>query len=87
MGIEVRVRISADDIRRLLDTENSVLVVVAGRAEVIDATELDDGRLRGALEVATHDDLIAQLGSAQLSDRELDEQAQALTVAVADLGG
>lgn len=79
--------ISTEDVRRLLETAGSVLVVVEGHAEVVDAGDLDDDRLRGALEVASHDDLHARLRTARLSDRELDEQAQALNVAVERLGG
>lgn len=79
--------ITVEDVRRLLDTENAVLVVIAGRADVVDAADLGGERLRGALEVASHDDLIGRLGTARLSDRELDEQAQALNVAVTELGG
>ena len=79
--------IDAEDIRRLLDTDHSVLVVVSGRAEVLDAEAVDGGWFRGALEVVSHDGLVDLLGTSELSDRELDEQAAALTVAVNQMGG
>ncbi len=79
--------ISTEDVRRLLETAGSVLVVIEGHAEVVDAGDLGDGRLRGALEVASHDDLLARLRTARLTDGELAEQAEALNMAVAELGG
>ena len=80
--------ITADNVRQLLasDTE-TVLVVVEGRAEVVDQDALDSDAYRGALQVITRDELVEQAGGEQLSERELLEQAAALDMAVAELGG
>ncbi|MGE0218342.1 hypothetical protein [Mycolicibacterium sp.] len=75
--------ISPDDVRRLLGADDgSALVLVEGRVEVVsgDAAE-------GALEVVTRADLVARTGRADLTDQELAEQAAALDLAVAELGG
>ena len=80
--------ISPDDVRRLLDADgDATLVVIEGRAEVVDADQLGSDEYRGALEVTTRDELVKQTGGAELSDRELAEQADNLNVAVDDLGG
>jgi hypothetical protein len=80
--------ITADNVRRLLDSEiGAVLILVEGRVEVIDPAALDTDDYRGALQVITREELIEQAGGEQLSDRELLEQATALEMAVADLGG
>ena len=80
--------ITADNVRRLLASEmDAVLVLVEGRIDVIDPATLDTDEYRGALQVITRDELIEQAGSEELSDRELLEQAVALDMAVAELGG
>ncbi|EHB55213.1 hypothetical protein MycrhDRAFT_2407 [Mycolicibacterium rhodesiae JS60] len=80
--------ITADNVRQLLDSQSdTVLVLVEGRVDVIDAAELDTDDYRGALQVITREELIEQAGGEQLSDRELVEQAAALDMAVAELGG
>ncbi len=80
--------ITADNVRRLLASDtDTVLVVVEGRVEVVDQAELDSDAYRGALQVITRDELVEQAGGEQLSDRELTEQAAALDMAVAELGG
>lgn len=80
--------ITADNVRRLLASEmDAVLVLVEGRIDVIDPAALDTDEYRGALQVITRDELIEQAGSEELSDRELLEQAVALDMAVAELGG
>lgn len=81
--------IAADDVRRLLgagDTD-AVLVLIEGRTEIIPAEELTSPAYRGALRVASRDEVIAWTGTAELSDRELEEQAENLDVAVRNLGG
>lgn len=80
--------IAAGDVRRLLDAgEDAVLVVLAGRAEVVEPAELRDETHRGALEVISRAELIRQAGSERLSDDQLVEQAAALDTAVTELGG
>jgi hypothetical protein len=80
--------ITADNVRRLLASEmDAVLVLVEGRIDVVDPAALDTDEYRGALQVITRDELIEQAGGEQLSDRELLEQAVALDMAVAELGG
>lgn len=81
--------ISADDVRELLEDEDpgAVLVLIEGRAEVITHRETYSARYQGALQVVDRDDLVARLGSADLSDRELVEQAAILDATVAGLGG
>ena len=80
--------ITADNVRRLLASEtDAVLVLVEGRIEVVDPAALDTDEYRGALQVITRDELIEQAGGEQLSDRELLEQAAALDMAVAEIGG
>lgn len=80
--------ITADNVRQLLDSEiDTVLVLIEGRVDVIDPAALDTDEYRGALQVITREELIEQAGREQLSDRELVEQAAALDMAVAELGG
>jgi hypothetical protein len=80
--------ITAEDVRRLLASENdTVLILVEGRIEVIDPAALDTDEYRGALQVITREELIERAGGEQLSDRELLEQAAALEMAVDELGG
>jgi hypothetical protein len=80
--------ITADNVRRLLASEtDAVLVLVEGRIDVVDPAALDTDEYRGALQVITRDELIEQAGGEQLSDRELLEQAAALDMAVAEIGG
>ncbi|SBS75534.1 conserved hypothetical protein [uncultured Mycobacterium sp.] len=80
--------ITADNVRRLLASgTDAVLVLVEGRIDVVDPAALDTDEYRGALQVITRDELIEQAGREQLSDRELLEQAAALEMAVAEIGG
>ncbi|WP_448388262.1 hypothetical protein [Mycolicibacterium sp. XJ1904] len=80
--------ISTEDVRTLLQSEerNAILVVVEGRVEVINAGRLASADYRGALEVASRDDLVQRIGEAP-SDREIEEQAAQLDTAVSELGG
>jgi hypothetical protein len=81
--------IAADDVRRLLgaDETDAVLVLVEGHTDIIPAEELTSPAYRGALRVASRDEIIARTGKADLSDHELAEQAESLDVAVRNLGG
>ncbi|BBY19598.1 hypothetical protein [Mycolicibacterium litorale] len=80
--------ISADDVRQLLGAEGeAVLVLIEGRAEVVTAGQLGSDRYLGALEIISRDELLKRTGGADLSDRELEEQAATLNSAVDELGG
>ena len=80
--------IAPEDVRGLLQSEerNPVLVVIEGRVEVIGAGRLASPDYRGALEVASRDDLVQRIGE-NPSEREIDEQAAQLDTAVSELGG
>ncbi|GAB3220488.1 hypothetical protein [Mycolicibacterium hippocampi] len=79
--------ISTDDVRRLLDADDdSVLVLIEGRVEVITGGEIDDEKHRGALEVISRAALLERTGGTDLSDHELTEQAAALDTEVSELG-
>ena len=80
--------ISAGDVGALLRAgPEAVLVVVGGRASVIEPAQLEDDAFRGALQVVTRAELISQVGAEELSDRALTEQAAVLDSAVSELGG
>ncbi|ASW90442.1 hypothetical protein [Mycobacterium marseillense] len=80
--------IGADDVRRLLASqEDAALVVVEGRAAVVTPEELNSAEYRGALQIATRQELVQRIGRTELSDRELAEQAEDLDTAVRNLGG
>ncbi|MCV7056777.1 hypothetical protein [Mycolicibacterium gilvum] len=79
--------ISTQDLRRLLDgDEDSALVLVEGRVEVITADQKSDEAFRGALEVISRSELLDRVGSRSSEDR-LEAQAAALDTAVNELGG
>ncbi|AFJ35449.1 hypothetical protein MINTM001_27010 [Mycobacterium paraintracellulare] len=81
--------IGADDVRRLLASQeqDAALVVVEGRAAVVTPEDLNSAEYRGALQVATRQELVQRIGRAELSDRELAEQGEDLDTAVRNLGG
>ena len=80
--------IAAGDVSALLGAgPDAVLVVVGGRASVVQPAQLDDDAFRGALQVITRAELVGQLGGDLLSDRALTEQAAILDSAVSELGG
>jgi len=80
--------VRADDVRRLLASPepNGALVVIKGRVEVATPAELDLPEYRGALQVATRQEMVQRAGGEELSDRELAEQAADLDTAVRNLG-
>ncbi|WP_101952068.1 hypothetical protein [Mycobacterium sp. 3519A] len=80
--------ISTDDVRRLLqaDDTKAVLVLVEGRTEVIGAGQLAAEEYRGALEIVSREDLVKRLGDAP-SEHDIAEQAAQLDAAVNELGG
>jgi hypothetical protein len=81
--------VSADDVRRLLASRapDAVLVLIEGRTEVVTSAELGSPEYRGALQLATRDEVVRRAGGMELSDRELSEQAEDLDTAVRNLGG
>jgi NADH dehydrogenase len=80
--------ITTDHVHALLDADDSgtILGLVGGRVEVLDAAQRDSDEYRGALEVITRDELIDRLGD-DPSDDQLAEQADVLTEALRLLGG
>jgi hypothetical protein len=81
--------VGAEDVRRLLAAESAdtVLVLIEGRVEVVDPADLESPGYRGALQIATREDVVQRAGGAELSDHELAEQAEELDSAVRNLGG
>lgn len=81
--------VSADDVRRLLQADDdSLLVVIEGRTEVITTDALDSDAFRGALEVISKTDLLARTdGATELGEAELTAEAVSLDTAVSELGG
>ncbi|BBY77325.1 hypothetical protein MPRF_42240 [Mycolicibacterium parafortuitum] len=80
--------ISAQDLRRLLDADDtSALVLIEGRTEVISAEQKHEDAYRGALEVISRGELMERIGSAQPSEDQLAAQASTLDVSVNELGG
>lgn len=80
--------VSAGDVRRLLDCqdEQAVLVAIEGRIDVATPADLESPDYRGALQIAARRDVVQRAGGAQLSDRELAEQAEELDTALRNLG-
>ncbi|WP_369827633.1 hypothetical protein [Mycobacterium sp. E2989] len=79
---------NADDIRRLLDCpdEQAALVAIEGRIDVVSPAQLESPDYRGALQIATRQEVLQRTGGAQLSERELAEQAEELDTAFRNLG-
>ena len=69
------------------DDDDAVLVLIEGRAEVIDSDAIDDDEHRGALEVISRADLVERLDGEDPSDHEIEEQAATLDATVDELGG
>jgi hypothetical protein len=80
--------VSAEDVRRLLerDDEQAVLVAIEGRIDVVSAAELESPDYLGALQIATRQEMLERTEGAQLSERELAEQAEELDTALRNLG-
>ncbi len=83
-----RITVTADDVRRLLASqdEDAALVALEGRIEVATPAELNSADYRGALQIATRQDVVQRAGGARLSDREPAEQAEDLDTTVRNLG-
>ena len=80
--------VGVDDVRRLLASPEpgAALVVIEGRVDIATPSELDTDEYRGALQVATRQEVVRRAGGEELSDRELAEQAEELDTAVRNLG-
>ncbi|GAB2892522.1 hypothetical protein GCM10027074_70760 [Streptomyces deserti] len=80
--------ITPEHVKDLLESDagNPTLVVVAGAAEVVPASALDTDRYRGALEVVSRKDLLAQLSTGTASRHDLEEMAARLDGTVTRLG-
>ncbi|OBG96264.1 hypothetical protein A5697_21970 [Mycobacterium sp. E3251] len=80
--------VNADDVRRLLaaEDEHAALVAIEGRIDVASPAELDAPDYRGALQIATRQEVLERAGGTQLSERELAEQAEELDTALRNLG-
>ncbi|MBX9639033.1 MAG: hypothetical protein K2X97_04685 [Mycobacteriaceae bacterium] len=81
--------VQIDDVRRLAAHQDpdAALVLIEGRVEVKTPAELDDPQCRGALRIVSRRQVLDRAGGSELSDRELAEQADALDMAVRNLGG
>ncbi|WP_199433542.1 hypothetical protein [Qaidamihabitans albus] len=82
-------RITADDVRALLESEvpEATLVVHEGQVLLLGPDELRSERYAGALMVVSRADLRRQIGDRRLEDRDLQELAAGLEAAVTNLGG
>ncbi|MFD6950311.1 hypothetical protein A6A08_02135 [Nocardiopsis sp. TSRI0078] len=80
--------VRAEHVARLLSTQDGdpVLIVHRGRAEVVDAAELDDPGYEGALRVAERGDLVPDKGG-EPTQEEAETLARRLDTAVRNLGG
>lgn len=80
--------ISADDVRRLLasDEADPVLVLIQGHTDVVPAGRLDTDEYRGALRVVSKSDLIGQTDGVQLSEQQMAEEAAKLDSEISNLG-
>jgi hypothetical protein len=80
--------VGVDDVRRLLasNDEGAVLVAIEGRIDVASPTELESPDYRGALQIATRQEVLDRARGPQPSERELAEQAEELDTALRNLG-
>lgn len=78
-----------DCVKKLLAHKNSdaAMVLIQGRIEVKTPAELDTPECRGALHIASRQEVLDGAGTTDLSDREQAEQAESLDTAVRNLGG
>lgn len=76
--------ITKETLRQLLEAEDgAVLVLREGQFHIVGSADHSGG----GLEVISRADLLARIGDAEVSDRELTHQAAALETAVSELGG
>jgi hypothetical protein len=81
--------VTVDDVRRLFaaEVDDPVLVLRAGRAEVIDAGEQQSDEYRGSLFIASRRVLLEQTGAPADSEPELRRLAATLSEMADRLGG
>jgi hypothetical protein len=68
------------------DADDPRLILAAGAVGVVPASALGTGRYRGALEIISREDLVAQLSTDVPSRQHLEPIAARLDSAVAQLG-
>ncbi|MHC3467771.1 hypothetical protein ACYF6T_03565 [Streptomyces sp. 7R007] len=80
--------VTRDHVRQLLAPGggSATLVVLEGRAEVIDAGELDSDRYAGAVDVVSGEELARRAGSDLPAGQDLDALTGVLNTMVAKLG-
>ncbi len=69
------------------DAHDPVLIVLAGQALIVSATELGEGPYDGAVEIVSRGDLVTQLAADLTSERGVDVLAAQLDAMVTQLGG
>lgn len=81
--------VTTEHVRELLAAPaDAVLVVIAGRAQVISGADRGSDDYRGALEVISRAELLERTGGeADLDESRLTAEAAALDTAVTELGG
>jgi NADH dehydrogenase len=81
--------VGADDVRRLFDSDldDPVLVLLAGRPEVIDAGEQHSDRYEGSMLIASRRLLLDQAGGPPEGEPEFQRLATTLSELVDRLGG
>ena len=80
--------VDADHVRQLLDCAEPepTMVLVEGRIDIVAAADLRSGRLPGAVEVTTREQVLDNAGHTDLSAAELQEQAAILDSTLTNLG-
>jgi hypothetical protein len=79
--------ISESHVRELLGAQDdTALVLLEGRAEVVDAASLDSDDYRGAAVLLTRGDLAGRLGTPTPSEREIQELAATLDTMASQTG-
>lgn len=81
--------VPVENLKLLLESNrpDATLVLVEGSYVVAGRDELGTEALRGALPVATKDELLERVGGWPVMDRELEEAAATLSSAVDNRGG
>ncbi|WP_406725063.1 hypothetical protein WJ438_10965 [Streptomyces sp. GD-15H] len=80
--------ITPEQVKALLepDADEPTLIVVSGAGVVVPASALGTDRYRGAMEIISRKDLVAQLGTDVASRHDLEEIAARLDAALTRLG-
>ncbi|MGW7441618.1 hypothetical protein [Streptomyces sp. NPDC054849] len=82
------VAVSPEQVRMLLDPagQDSCLVLIEGRTEVVPAAQVATDRYKGAVEVATGRDMADLVGSTAVTEEDVSALAARLQAMVAQLG-